>query len=352
MFLRNAWYAAAWEREIGEAPYATRILGHDVAIFRGASGTYAALDDACPHRKVPLSMGRVKGDDLECGYHGLIFDCAGTCVRTPTGDRPPQGSNVRSYPIEPRYGLLWMWMGDPMRADPDDIFPAEHWGDPAWGRTDGDDMVFACNYLHISDNLLDPSHVAWVHPGSFAGDGSDETPLHVTIGDDGVTTWRWMLDTVPAPFYAPSLAFAGNCDRKQQYEVRYPSHALIKAYISPAGEGGQSEDGTERPVHPDTFVMDSFNFLTPIDESSTRYFWFQMYNVAPGDAEVAGKFAASVRGAFEEDRVILQASQRGMDASTTPNVNLRTDSGGIRFRHRLSQMIDAEQSQPVAAASA
>jgi vanillate O-demethylase monooxygenase subunit len=337
MFLRNAWYAVAWEREISDTPYATTVVGDPVAIYRGAGGTYGALADACPHRKVPLSMGRVQGDDIECGYHGLVFDRAGTCVKAPGNDRPPQGAFVRSYPIEPRYGLLWMWMGDPERADPADIFEAEHWDDPAWGSTDGDDMVIGCNYLHITDNLLDPSHVAWVHPGSFAGDGSDEVPLETTIADDGVTTWRWMLDTAPAPFYAPYLRFDGNCDRKQHYEVRYPSNALIKAFIAPAGTGGE-----DRPLHPDTFIMDSFNFLTPIDETTTRYFWFQMRNVAPDDTEVSRRFAASVRSAFEEDREILQASQRGMDESTTPNINLRTDGGGIRFRRRLHQMIDAE----------
>ena len=112
MFLRNAWYVAAWEREIGETPYAGTILGDQVAIYRGASGRYGALADACPHRKVPLSMGRVKGDDVECGYHGLVFDCTGTCVRAPGDARPPQGAQVRSYPIEPRYGLLWIWMGE------------------------------------------------------------------------------------------------------------------------------------------------------------------------------------------------------------------------------------------------
>ena len=119
--------------------------------------------------------------------------------------------------------------------------------------------------------------------------------------------------------------------------MRYPSNALIKAYISPTGTGGE-----DKPAHPDAFLMDSFNFLTPVDEVTTRYFWFQMRNVAPGDADVSRRFAASVRGAFEEDRVILQASQRGMNESATPNINLRTDSGGIRFRHRLTQMIDAE----------
>jgi phenylpropionate dioxygenase-like ring-hydroxylating dioxygenase large terminal subunit len=337
MFLRNSWYVAAWERDVGEAPTAATILGDRLAIYRGAGGAYAALADSCPHRKVPLSMGRVKGDDIECGYHGLVFDCSGSCVRVPGDVHPPQGAHVRSYPIEPRYGLLWIWMGDPALADTADIFEAEHWGDPAWGTTDGDDMVVACNYLHITDNLLDPSHVAWVHPGSFAGDGSDDTALQVTIGDSGVTVWRWMLDTTPAPFYAPYLRFAGNCDRKQHYEVRYPSNALIKAYVSPAGTGGE-----DQPLHPDAFLMDSFNFLTPVDESTTRYFWFQMRNVAAGDADVSRRFAASVRGAFEEDRVILQASQAGMERSTTANINLRTDSGGIRFRHRLAQMIETE----------
>ena len=337
MFLRNAWYVAAWQRDIGDAPFAATILGDRVALYRGASGTYAALADSCPHRKLPLSMGRVKGDDLECGYHGLMFDCSGACVRVPGDVRPPQGAKVRSYPVVARYGLLWIWMGDPTGADPADIFEAEHWGDPAWGVTDGDDMLFGCNYLHITDNLLDPSHVAWVHPGSFAGDGSDDTPLQVTIADDGVTVWRWMIDTSPAPFYAPYLRFTGNCDRKQQYEMRYPSNALIRAYISPAGTGGEG-----RPLHPDAFLMDSFNFLTPVDETTTRYFWFQMRNVAPGDAEVSRRFAESVRGAFEEDRAILQASQRGIAESTTACINLRTDSGGIRFRHRLAQMIEAE----------
>ena len=133
MFLRNAWYVAAWEREVGDSPYATTILGEHVAIYRGASGMYGALADACPHRKVPLSMGRVQGDNIECGYHGLVFDCAGACVRAPGNDRPPQGAYVRSYPIEPRYGLLWIWMGDAERADPADIFEAEHWGDPGVG---------------------------------------------------------------------------------------------------------------------------------------------------------------------------------------------------------------------------
>jgi vanillate O-demethylase monooxygenase subunit len=338
MFLRNTWYAAAWEREVGDRPLAAQVAGQRLAVYRRADGTYAALDDACPHRKVPLSMGRVHGDIVECGYHGMQFDCRGTCVKAPTNGTVPPGADVRAFPIEARYGLLWVWLGDPDLADPSTIFEVRHWGDPAWGCTVGDDMVVACHHLYIADNLLDPSHVAWVHRSSFAGAGTDDTPMESTVADDGVTVWRWLMDEPAPPFYAPYLPFEGNCDRKQQYEVRYPSNALITAVFCPAGTGGE-----DQPQHPQTFLMDSYNFLTPIDEHTTRYFWFQMRNVQPDDEAVSTAFAISVRTAFAEDKVVLEAVQRGMDSMTTPNLNLRSDTGGVRFRRRLAQLIEAEQ---------
>lgn len=337
MFLRNAWYPVAWEREVGDRPHAVTALGEELVVYRRGDGGYAALENACSHRKVPLALGQVRGDHLECGYHGLTFDCVGRCVAAPTNGTVPAGASVTSYAAHARYGLIWLWMGDQSTADPDTIFHVEHWDDPQWGTTDGDDMVVDCNYLYITDNLLDPSHVAWVHLSSFAGEGSDSTPLETTIADDGVTTWRWMMNTSPAPFYAPYLPFDGPCDRKQHYEVRFPSHALIKSVFSPAGAGGEG-----RPLHGDTFLMDSYNFLTPIDERRTRYFWFQQRNVAPDDADVSKRFAASVRGAFEEDRVLLEAMQVGIDRSTGSLINLRSDTGGVRFRRRLTQLIDAE----------
>lgn len=342
MFVRNTWYAAAWEREVGDTPFAATIAGQRLAIYRRADGGYGALDDACPHRNLPLSMGRVLGDAIECGYHGLQFDCSGTCVKAPTNGTVPPGLAVGAHPVHARYGLLWVWLGDPAMADPAHIFEVRHWGDPAWGCTVGDDMTVRCHHLYISDNLLDPSHVAWVHPGSFAGAGTDDTPMETTIADDGVTVWRWLFDTPPPPFYAPYLPFDGNCDRKQQYEVRYPSHALITAVFCPAGTGGEGRD-----LPPETFVMDSYNFLTPVDEHTTRYFWFQMRNVAPDDEQVSIDFAASVKAAFAEDKVVLEAVQRGMDDAAergAPSVNLRSDAGGVRFRRRLSDLIAAERS--------
>ena len=337
MFVRNAWYVAAWGSAIGDALTPVRMLDEEIVLYRMSDGRVAALEDACPHRKLPLSMGRRKGDAVECGYHGLTFDCSGTCLRVPGTEHVPHRARVRAYPSEERYGLVWLWMGDPALADPALIFDVQHWGDPEWGMNAGDAMEVNCNYLYLTDNLLDPSHVAWVHPTSFGNAACEETPLETTVAESGVTVWRWMTGVEPAPFYAQFMPFEGLCDRKQHYEVRTPSHAIIRAIFTPEGTGGEG-----RPLDPRAFIMDSYNFMTPVDGGRTRYFWFQMRNVAPHDPDVSAKFATSVRGAFEEDRVVLEAVQRGMDKARTPHLDLGIDGGPKRFRQKVARLIEAE----------
>ncbi len=341
MFIKNAWYVAAWDHEVGRALTPTTILGEEIVLYRKSDGTPVALENACPHRKMPLSMGRLKGDVVECGYHGLTFDCTGSCVRVPGATKIPKTAKVRAYPLAERYGLLWIWMGEASRANADDIVPVENWGDPAWGVNRGESMTVGCNYLYITDNLLDPSHVAWVHTTSFGGAGCEDTPLETVASPTGVAVSRWMLDSPPAPFYAPFLKFSGNCDRQQYYEVRYPAHAIIKAVFVPAGTGGEG-----RPLHPDVFLMDSYNFMTPLDENRTRYYWFQLRNFAPDDMRVSSQFAESVRNAFAEDRVILEAVHQGMANKRTPNMSLGIDKGPLAFRRGIAERVAHEQ--PVA----
>jgi phenylpropionate dioxygenase-like ring-hydroxylating dioxygenase large terminal subunit len=343
MFLRSAWYVAGWESDVKRSLLPLKILGEKIVLFKKEDGTVAALEDACPHRKLPLSLGRLKGDEVECGYHGLTFDCAGTCVRTPGNQPPPPGAKVRAYPVRVRYGLLWIWMGEVALANEADIFQVEHWADPSWGVNRGDAMQVACNYLYITDNLLDPSHVAWVHQGSFAGQSCEDTPLDVVATKYGVCVSRWMMDVEPAPFYAPFLKFSGRCDRRQQYEVRYPSNAAIRAIFRPAGYGGEN-----KLPHPDEFIMDSYNFMTPVDENTTNYYWFQLRNFAPDDESVSLSFSQSVKNAFEEDRVVLEAVHHGMAYMVTPNIGLRIDAGPARFRHEVAKRLEAEKSQRVA----
>ena len=338
MFLKNAWYVAAWDHEVTADLAQIRVLGEKICIFRNTAGEVIALEDACPHRKMPLSMGRLKGDQVECGYHGLTFDCAGKCVWAPGTGRIPSDANVRAYPCHEKYGLVWIWMGNAAMADRSEIFEIEHWGDPAWGLNRGAAMELQCNYLLMCDNLLDPTHVAWVHQSSFAQAAAKDTPLRVSKTDDGIIVHRWMMDVEPAPFYKKVIAFKGNCDRLQHYEVRYPSHALIRAVFTPAGTGGP--DG---PLHKDTFIMDSLNFMTPTSETETRYYWFQLRNIRPDDEALSKMMSEDVQHAFEEDRAVLAAVQIGMSEKRSAHIDLPIDGGQLRFRRRLEAMIAEEQ---------
>ena len=337
MFLKNAWYVAAWDHEVVETLQQVIVLGEKICMFRTAEGEVIALEDACPHRKLPLSKGRIKGGNVECGYHGLTFDCAGQCVWAPGGGRIPSQAKVRAYPVHEKYGLVWIWMGNPALADPTDIFEIENFDNPDWGINRGDAMELDCNYLLMCDNLLDPTHVAWVHQSSFAAEATKDTPLRITKTESGVIVHRWMMDHEPAPFYKKVVEFEGHCDRLQHYEVRYPSHALIRAVFTPAGTGG-----VDGPLHAQTFIMDSYNFMTPTTDKQTRYYWFQLRNIRPDDAALSQMMTEDVQHAFEEDRAVLNEVQKGMDSKTSPHIDLPIDGGQLRFRRQLQAMINEE----------
>jgi len=338
MFLRNAWYVAAWDSEVTRQPSAVRILGERIALYRTTAGSPVALEDACPHRKLPLSMGRVKDDEVECGYHGLVFNRAGECTRIPGSRNLSRTVHVRSYPAVSKYGLVWIWMGDASRADVNCILSVEHWEEPNWDRNRGGTMTVDCNYLYITDNLLDPSHVAWVHRASFGNEDCEANEVEVTESPEGVLASRWIYDSEVPPFYRGIVSFEGRCDRLQHYETRFPSHAVIKAVFVPAGSGGPG-----RSIHDQALVMDSYNLLTPIDENHTRYYWFQMRNAHVGDESVSRSMDDGVREAFEEDRVVLAAVHEGFAESTTRSIDLGIDRAPLLFRRRLQSMIDAEE---------
>lgn len=338
MYVKNAWYVAAWSADIGQALTAEMIHGEAIVLYRTPGGTPVALEDACPHRKLPLSKGNLKGERIECGYHGLTFDGTGTCVAAPTQpDAIPARARVKSYPVVDRYRLLWIWMGEPEQVDPDLIFPVENFDDPTWGLTDGGVMDVDCNYLWVCDNLLDPSHVAWVHVTSFSGAGTDDVSLNVEKTDRGVIVSRWIYGQPPSPYYAKLVAFDGPCDRLQHYEMCAPGIGLNKSIYAPAGQGGP-----DAAVGPETFVNISYNFMTPIDGERTRYFWFQHRNSLADNAAVSAYMNDGARTAFEEDRDVLVAVHNGMKHSATPHIDLGLDGGAKLFRRHIERLIEAE----------
>lgn len=337
MFLKNAWYVAAWDRDVTRSLLPVTLLSERIVLFRASNGALVALEDACVHRKLPLSMGRLLGDQVECGYHGMVYGSDGRCARIPGCDHIPSAARVHSYPVRSQYGLVWIWMGEPARASTDSLFRVEHWEESTWGRNTGDDMTVDCNYLLITDNLLDPSHVAWVHRTSFGNSACEDIPIETTETAAGVVASRWMRDVEVAPFYTRLVRFRGRCDRLQHYEVRVPSHAIIRAVFVPAGAADAA--GVN---HPNAMIMDSYNFMTPIDEHRTRYFWFQLRNFSPDDAALSQAMDEEVRAAFAEDRAVLQAVHEGFRNQMSRNIDLAIDRPQLAFRRKVAERIAAE----------
>ena len=339
MYLKNCWYVAGWSKDYGRELKAEKYLGENVVIYRKQDGTPAALEDACPHRKLPLSKGTLNEDSIICGYHGLTFNDKGQCSDSPTQrGMMPSRAVVKSYPIVDRYRLLWIWMGNPELADPDTIFPIDNFESPTWGYTDGGVMDIKCNYLWVCDNLLDPSHVAWVHVTSFAGAGTDDEPLEIKKTDRGVIVSRWIHGNPPSPYYADLVKFDGNCDRLQHYEMCIPAVALNKSIYTPEGTGGQGKAYIDK-----TYINISYNFMTPLDEDNTRYFWFQHRNTDPQDKDISAKMNDGAIMAFLEDKGILEDVHVGMKNPSTPNIDLGLDAGAKLFRKFLGGKIEEEQ---------
>jgi len=195
-FVKNAWYVAAWSKEIRRKLLPRTILGEQVVLYRREDGTPAALVDRCPHKLAPLSLGELKGDQVQCGYHGMTFDCSGTCVRVPGQQNIPPTARVRSFPLVEKYNAVWIWMGEPHLADAKKIVDVPHYGEPGWGwgLVDGQYVHFRTNYLNITDNLVDPAHTTYVHKSTIGNAAAEDVGVKVEQGEDHVLAYRWIYN--------------------------------------------------------------------------------------------------------------------------------------------------------------
>jgi phenylpropionate dioxygenase-like ring-hydroxylating dioxygenase large terminal subunit len=164
----NAWYVVSESKDLKSTPRAFTLLGTPLVIFRTASGQPAALLDRCPHRNVPLSCGKVRGEHVECAYHGWQFDRSGACRAIPglIGEATHErGRRTPAYPCVERDGFVWVWGSADVPPDREPFaFPT--FSDPRY--TVVDRMVEAPGTLHATlENALDVPHTAFLHGGLF-----------------------------------------------------------------------------------------------------------------------------------------------------------------------------------------
>jgi phenylpropionate dioxygenase-like ring-hydroxylating dioxygenase large terminal subunit len=197
-YLRKAWYVAAWAHEIAaERPAGVCILNEPIVIWRNAARELRAFEDRCIHRVAPLSLGRCEGERLRCMYHGLLCDRADRAVEIPGQERVPNSLRVRTYPVVERYGWVWVWMGDPAATDEGLIPPMIGKDHPNYIIGHGQ-LDYAAEARLIHENLLDLSHVSFLHAGSS---GASETRAkerpQVTEHERSVRIERWFRSERP-----------------------------------------------------------------------------------------------------------------------------------------------------------
>lgn len=341
-FLRETWYVAAFDHEVTKEPLGRKILNEAIMLYRKENGSVVALGDLCPHRFASMHQGKIINDEAQCPYHGLRFNSSGACVHNPHGNgHIPSNARLTSYAVTERYGLIWIWMGEKDNANPALIIDVDSLINKEPFDTVSGRLKVNANYQLIMDNLLDLSHVAFIHP-HFAGDTGD-------ISFGGQSKWEQDVkqngNTVMAEtafLNIPVSSHFGNLwpNHPERGDVWgnitwYPPSNLL------FDNGMRSLDETSSVATP------SSHLLTPETDTTTHYFWRFSWNTILGQKEVQDAVWAGVNNAFvNEDEPMISSIQQnigeGTDLMSMNPVLLHTDGSAIRARRVLAQLIDQQ----------
>jgi len=317
-YARNTWYVAAWSHQVADGePFAMQILGDRLVLFRTASGQIAALEDRCVHRLAPLSLGRCEGEHLRCMYHGLLFDTDGKVIEIPGQDLIPASAKVRDYPVVERDSWIWVWMGDFAAAD-ESLIPASR-------PLDDPDYIFRHGFLDydaeaqlINDNLLDFSHLSFVHAESFnLGSDPAATQARVTQLENGIRYERWM-EALPTNGAGqpdtPADSFMG-------YDFLIPGILLMNISSWPLGTARNLDFAApadhSQAARDCTFTGQA---VTPMGPRKARYFFAIGPHRRFGDDAMADAMFRMVEKAFDEDKTMIEAQQRVIDETPEPRI--------------------------------
>jgi len=342
-FLHNAWYVAAWAEELPVGKLLARtILGEPIVIYRKSDDTIAALEDRCPHRFAPLSMGKVlPGDRLQCPYHGLEFDAAGACVLNPHGAKNiPSRAKVKTFPIVEKHKAAWIWMGD-KPADPAKI--------PDFSALDNvpelhvmpfDSIHVKANYELIVDNLLDVSHTSYLHEGLLGNKETVESETPVEQDGNDVIVSRYSPNATPPGMFAQFWpGVPARIDKFSRTRWMAPCYLVLFTGICELGAPQESGTG-----------YFGIHMLTPEYPQSTHYFFTAVrWGVRTGDEEnrvLRRTVAEQRRFAFEQqDGPVIEAQQVVINEATRqldPTI-LSVDVGPVRYKRVLEKLLAAER---------
>jgi len=334
-FLRNRWYVAALSGEVTDRALGRKLLDEPVVLYRAADGTPVALEDRCCHRQAALSLGEVEGDNLRCGYHGLLFDASGACIEVPSQKAIPPGSRVKSYVTRESQGFVFVWMGDAEKAAATEPYHHPYLTRDGW-TTQRAQFHAKCNYRLLIDNLLDVTHLTYAHKTTIGAAGvTDSAEVKYERDGEKIAIDRWMMDIAPAPAHVLAMGYNGNVDRWQRIEFTPPGFVWLKVGVAKAGTGARDGDLSGALMNRHTLHV-----ITPETETTSHYFWTNANETSVDARQQKLIYEQSVT-AFNEDLVILEAQQARWNEAI-PTIDLTADAGALQARRVLDSLLAAQ----------
>lgn len=337
MLIQNAWYIAAWAHEVTPGEVLARTLCNEpVVLFRDTTGKAAALEDRCVHRGAPLRFGDVVEEGLRCGYHGLAFDTNGRCVDIPGQTSIPAKARIRHYPLVEKDEFLWIWIGDATLADASKIIDYPWHNDHAKWPHKHDVYHVKANYMLLVDNLMDMTHLGYVHKTTIGGNPKIhvEAKTKVTPKDSGLHFIRWMPDCQPPPSYSKAVPFQGKVDRWQEFEFIAPGNILQWSGALDVGRGA-----VDNRDQPGGFSLRLFHGLTPETDTTCFYFWSTANGYRQDEPQATVDLFHEIGRAFQEDKAIVEGQQAVLSRTGEAGlVDIVSDAARIHMRRVVARL--------------
>lgn len=330
-FVLDEWYVAAFAGEVTRTPLARKLLGIPVVLLRHSNGGIIALEDRCPHRSMPLSLGSVDGDTLVCAYHGARFGCDGVCSGVPSQQRVPQGARIRAFAAQQHGPLVWIWMGSTAPTHP---APHPAWIDDAGWATSSERLYMRASYVRLHENLLDLTHLSFLHARTFGTPDYASAPYELSLDPAAgrFTLTRSVSPTRLPPVWGRPTGLEGR-DAARIARSTFISPALHEVYVSFHAYDQPAAEQPERSIR-------TAHIVTPESATSTHYFIHHGRNFALQDQEITGYMHTQLRAAFQEDIDGLEAIERNL-ANYAPGsaaeISFRADAPSLAMRRWLKR---------------
>ncbi len=342
LFPLDQWYVAGFASDVQDKPVARTFLNHKVVLFRTGDGQVAALEDRCCHRALPLSCGTVEGRGVRCGYHGMLYGADGQCLEIPGQDRIPAKAKVKSYHLIEQDRILWIWMPRTEGAAPTKAPPAyPHHDDPRYKFGHGN-YHYKAPWQLIHDNLLDLSHLGYVHLKTIGGNAKLHMNAPMTVGVEGdvVKVVRSMPGSTPPPTYLAAWPFGSLCDRWQEIEFHLTHLRIWTGALDP---GTDTIDDPARGG----FHMRGFHGITPETADTCHYFWSMASNKHPDMPENIEAVVQQTAFTFDEDRIVIEQQYTNMQqfGEQASWLDIHVDAGANRARRIVSKLLAEQQAE-------